>query len=96
VAASALAECLVAPARQGQSQIRTVRDLIDRLPVAVVPLDVETATAAARLRATHRSVRLPDALVIATATEQAADLLVTSDRDWPSPKALGLNSLKLL
>jgi predicted nucleic acid-binding protein len=96
MAASALAECLVAPARQGESQIRTVRDLVVRLPITVVPLDAEIATAAARLRAAHRSLRLPGALVIATAVEQAADHLVTTDRNWPSPKSLGLNALKLL
>jgi hypothetical protein len=32
--------------------------------------------------------------VIATAVKQAADRLV--NRNWPSPKAIGLNSLKLL
>jgi hypothetical protein len=31
----------------------------------------------------------PDAFVIATALEQAADHLITTDRKWPTAKALG-------
>lgn len=88
IAASALAECLAGPARQGDDSIRTVRNLVDRLPIAIVPLDVDIATTAARLRATHRRLRLPDALVIATAIEARADRLVTTDRKWPTARAL--------
>ena len=90
MAASALAESLVGPARRGDAAVATVRSMIDQLPIGIVALDVAIATAAARLRARHRSLRLPDALVIATAAEAAADLLVTTDRGWPSPQALGL------
>ena len=90
MAASALAECLVGPARRGDEAVDLVRDLRKRLPIAIVPLDVDIATAAARLRARHRSLRLPDALVIATAAVGGADQLVTTDRRWPHAKALGL------
>ena len=90
LASSAFAECLVGPARAGAAAVRTVRNLVDRLPIAVIPLDVEIAVAAARLRAAHRTLRLPDALVIATAIEGAADLLLTTDRRWPSARALKL------
>jgi predicted nucleic acid-binding protein len=55
----------------------------------IVGLDAEIATAAARLRARHRSLRLPDALVIATASVRRADRLVTTDRRWPTTEALG-------
>ena len=88
MAASAFAECLVGPARRGDAAIQTVRSLVDRFPIEVVPLDVDIATMAARLRAAHRGLRLPDALVIATAIEGAADRLVTTDRKWPTAKAL--------
>ena len=88
VAASALTECLVGPARRGEPAIHTVRNLVDRLPISIIALDVEIATTAARLRAAHRAIRLPDALVIATAIEQSADHLITTDRKWPSAKAL--------
>lgn len=89
MAASALADCLVGPARRSDEAIELVHDLRRRLPVEVVALDVDIATAAARLRAAHRSLRLPDALVIATAFEREADELVTTDRRWPGTKELG-------
>jgi len=90
MAASALAECLVAPARRGEDAVRTVLDFVDRVPIDIVPLDVAIATAAAGLRARHRALRLPDALVIATAAEANVDRLVTTDRRWPAPRTLGL------
>ena len=88
LAASALAESLVGPARRGQPAVEAVRHLVERLPISIIPLDIEIATTAARLRAVHRALRLPDALVIATAIEHAADHLVTTDRKWPTAKAL--------
>jgi predicted nucleic acid-binding protein len=88
MAASALAECLVGPARRGVAAIDLVHDLCQRLPIAVVGLDLEIATSAARLRARHRTLRLPDALVVATAAVRQADTLVTSDRRWPAADAL--------
>ncbi len=39
---------------------------------------------AALLRASHRSLKLPDAFVIATAIVHRADVLLTIDRGWPS------------
>jgi predicted nucleic acid-binding protein len=91
IAASALAECLVGPARRGPKAVELVRTLIERLPVSVVDLDEEIATQAAVLRARHRSLKLPDALVIATAEHSSADHLITTDRKWPSAKAMKLN-----
>jgi predicted nucleic acid-binding protein len=90
MAASALAEALVGPARRGEEAIDLVADLRLRLPIAIVDLDADIATAAARLRARHRSLRLPDALVIATASVDGADRLVTTDRRWPTAEALHL------
>lgn len=88
MASSAFAECLVGPARLGDTEIQIVRDLVDRVPISIIPLDVGIATAAARLRAAHPSLRLPDALVIATAIEDHADALVTTDRKWPTARTL--------
>ena len=90
MAASALAECLVGPARRSQQAIELVRTVFDRLPVSVVDLDTEIATRAAILRARHRKLKLPDALVIATATTSGADQLITTDRKWPTAKAMKL------
>jgi len=90
LAASALAECLVGPARRGDASVEVVRTLIERLPAEVVPLDAATATAAARLRAQHRALHLPDALVIATASVGGADRLVTTDSRWPTARVMEL------
>jgi len=88
MAASAFAECLVGPARRGDVAIRRVHELFDRLPITIVPLGAEVAIIAARLRALHPTLRLPDALVIATAIDGAADELVTTDTKWPTTKVL--------
>ncbi len=91
MAASAFAECLVGPARSGEQAVRVVKELFDRLPIEIVDLDAETAILAASLRARHRALRLPDALVIATATRRSADRLLTTDRGWPPGRELGLD-----
>jgi predicted nucleic acid-binding protein len=90
IAASALAECLVAPARRNAKAVEVVRTLVERVPVSVVDLDAGIGTRAAVLRARHRSLKLPDALVLATAEESGADRLITTDRTWPSARAMKL------
>jgi predicted nucleic acid-binding protein len=91
MAASAFAECLVGPARRGVRAMDIVEGLFQRLPIAIVALDHDIARAAAMLRARHKTLRLPDALVVATAAQRAADALITSDRNWPSGKVLKLD-----
>lgn len=83
--ASAYAESLVAPLRRGAAAAAVVDDLLDALPVRVAPITRATARAAADLRARHgRVLRLPDALVVATAVELGADRLLTTDTRWPA------------
>ncbi|MBK5221774.1 MAG: PIN domain-containing protein [Acidimicrobiia bacterium] len=89
---SALAEVLVGPSRSGDDAVAVVRELLDRVPIEIVDLDDRIATVAARLRARHRSLKLPDALVIATAAVVDADLLITTDRGWPPRHRLGLRA----
>ena len=88
MAASAFAEVLVGPSRRGQEAVDTVRAVFERMPISVIPIDDDIAVAAARLRAVNRALRLSDALVIAVAIEERADHLVTTDRKWPSARAL--------
>jgi predicted nucleic acid-binding protein len=90
--ASALAEILVGPSRRGVTAVAAVRDLLDRVPIDVAPLDMEIAVVAAAIRARHRSLKLPDALVIATASHLDADHLITTDREWPSRSKLRLRA----
>lgn len=90
MAASAFAECLVGPSRRGERAVATVCDLFERLPIDIIDLDADTARRAAALRAKHAPLRLPDALVLATASESSADCLITTDRRWPTARRLGL------
>jgi predicted nucleic acid-binding protein len=90
--ASAFAETLVGPSRRGPEAVAVVQELIDRLPIEVIALNVDIAVAAAALRARHKSLKLPDALVIATADTLDADHLLTTDRRWPSRRRLGLRA----
>jgi predicted nucleic acid-binding protein len=84
VPASAYAEVLVGPSRRGAAAVATVDAFIDALPAAVAPASREIAREAAALRAAHdRSLRLPDALVLATASVLRADLVLTTDTKWP-------------
>lgn len=84
VPASAYAESLVSPFRRGEKEVATVDALVDELPARIQPITREAARAAARIRARHgASVRLPDALVLATAVVLRADRVVTSDAGWP-------------
>ena len=66
--------------------------MVSTLPIAVVPVGEEIAVNAADLRARHKSLKLPDALVIATADSQGAESLLTTDRRWPSARRLGIST----
>lgn len=82
--ASAFAECLVAPARSGRDAMRAVDELLADLPAEVEPITRQVASRAALLRAKHGSrLRLPDALVLATALHLRAERVLTTDGGWP-------------
>ncbi len=80
--ASVLAEVLVGAARRGPDE----RDLRHRQMVNAFgtprSLDEPIAVAAAERRARHPALRLPDALVLATADVTHADLVLTADKRW--------------
>jgi predicted nucleic acid-binding protein len=48
--------------------------------IDVVPLTAAIAECAAELRAGHRGLRLPDAMVLATAREHGGELLTYDER----------------
>lgn len=76
--ASALAETLVVPARRGVMEV--ARSHLRELALEIAPIDEDVAAEAATLRSRHRTLRLPDALVVAAARVLGADLLLTTDR----------------
>lgn len=84
IPASAYAETLVVPYRNGRAAVATLDAFLDALPATIEPISRAIASHAAKLRADHPSLRLPDALVIATAMTLRADLLLTTDRRWPA------------
>lgn len=76
-----IAEVLAGPLRAGNELLTAqYRQALTRgAGWQVVPLDVEVAVEAARIRAAYR-LRLPDAIQVATAIHAGAAALVTHDR----------------
>ena len=79
--ASAYAEVLVRPQRAGDDAFEVVRSFCQE-HVRVAALDPAMAEAAAGHRARHGSLRLPDALVLGTASVLGAAAVVTADERW--------------
>jgi uncharacterized protein len=71
--ASAYSETLVAFARA--RRLEEARQAIASMGITVVPLTETIAERAAALRARHTRLRLPDAIVLATAQELGGSLL---------------------
>jgi predicted nucleic acid-binding protein len=80
--ASVLAEVLVGVARMGEEALDQRRSQIVAAFGPPVALDESVAVSAARLRASHRSLRLPDAIVLATAEVVDAQAVLTGDKRW--------------
>jgi predicted nucleic acid-binding protein len=77
-----VAEVLVAESRRGQPAVEKRRMQLDSMFGPIRPIDEQVAVEAARLRGKHRSLRLPDALVIATGIVDKADKILTADKRW--------------
>ena len=92
--ASAYAELLVGPTRRGREAVEKVERFLHELPATVADLSPDVARAAAALRARLGSrLRLPDALVVATAQVLRADRLLTTDRAWPPRSRLAFRGV---
>jgi predicted nucleic acid-binding protein len=78
VPAGAYSEALVAFARA--RRLGDAREAIAAMGITVAPLTADIAERAADLRARHRRLRLPDAIVLATVRELGGELL-SYDRD---------------
>lgn len=78
IAASAYSEIMVHALRNERGDL--IDRFVDRLRMEVVPADRKIGRRAAELRATHRVLRLPDALVLATAQLSGARLLTFDER----------------
>lgn len=80
--ASAYAELLVGAYQGGPRAVDVVERFVAELPIRVEPITAAVARRAASLRARHRGMPLPDALVIATGEALEADGILTADRSW--------------
>ena len=65
VGATVYAETIIRPLQQGTDA--TVEEFLDSANIAVIQIDRAIARRAATLRAEHASLRLPDAMSLATA-----------------------------
>jgi predicted nucleic acid-binding protein len=72
-AATVYAESIVRPLQQGTDA--TVDEFFDAAGISIVPIDRKVARRAAVLRAEHQSLRLPDAISLATAIVTDSALL---------------------
>ncbi len=80
--ASALAEVLVGASRLGAGAVRTTEDFVDTIVDQVHSIDRFVARSAAAYRSGHRSLRLPDAFVLAVGATLNADSVLTADARW--------------
>jgi predicted nucleic acid-binding protein len=80
--ASAYAEVLVGPYRHGRAAVRKTEDFITELGMRIEPLTRDIARRAAASRAKVPTLRLPDALVLATGQGLAGATILTADRAW--------------
>jgi predicted nucleic acid-binding protein len=78
IGASVYAEVMVRPLARGTGG--RVDEFIDAVGATVLAIDRDRARRAAELRGRHRSLRLPDALSLATALAAGADLLTLDQR----------------
>jgi predicted nucleic acid-binding protein len=78
VGASVYAEILVHPLKRGSDQ--AIDDFLTAIGADIVAVDRDIARRAAQLRATHPSLRLPDALSLATAHATKSDLVTLDQR----------------
>lgn len=76
------AEILVAPYRRGAEAVTEVESFLADFAIRIEGMTPAIAQAAAQLRSASRSLRLPDALVLATADELEADRVLTGDASW--------------
>lgn len=85
VPVAAYAEFMVRSYQDDVSMVAFRDGLVDAIPARVEPAGRDTGREAAAIRARHgRRVKLPDALIIATAVVIRADRIVTADSAWPA------------
>jgi len=73
---------LLTGAGVGHHEQEAVRGFFEQIIEEVLGVDRVVAERAAQLRSQHLSLRMPDALILATADIHHADLVITGDERW--------------
>jgi predicted nucleic acid-binding protein len=92
-----VAEILVRPFRAGAESVGVVEGFLRFFGLRIVDTTYEIAREAARIRAAT-GLSMPDAIVIGSAVNQGAELVVANDRAWPRSLAragIGIRVLQL-
>lgn len=77
------AELMAGAFHRGPRAVRYVLEVVDTLPrFRIVPADRRVSTQAARVRARSRRLGLADAFVVATASVEKADRILTTDHGF--------------
>jgi predicted nucleic acid-binding protein len=79
---SVYAEILVAPYRRGAEAVAEVEAFLADFAIRIEATTPPIARAAAQLRGRFPSLRLPDALVLATGDELEANRVLSGDESW--------------
>lgn len=91
----ARAECLVGPFKKCDTGLEArYRAFFGDPDVTVLPMTVAVYERAARIRATHAAIKLPDALHLATAIENGCGAFVTADAKLASCTDIAVEVLK--
>lgn len=86
---------LLTGAKLGHHDEATVRRFFEQVVSRRIPLDEPTAERAAELRAAHRVLKMPDALILATG-DLTADLVLTADEKWLKTPRLSCRVLNVV
>lgn len=79
-----LLEALVQPIRSGRLDLANeYRQLLERSRgISLLPILSDTCEVSARLRAKYEWIRTPDAIQVASALQNGAEMVVTNDDRW--------------
>ncbi len=76
------AELLVQPYRQGTPELTLMHTFLSGFPnLIILPMDLVVATQAATIRAIS-SIRMPDAIIIASGILAGCEVIVSNDEQW--------------
>lgn len=91
-----LLEVLVQPLRSARLDLahECRRILTASTGISLFPIDADICELSAKLRSSYHWIRTPDAIQVATALQNGAELIVTNDERWRELKEIQVVVLK--